>query len=155
MNWLAPAIGFVVCWLSLTWLLRHDFLPMDHPNARSLHETPTPRIGGLGIMLGLGVAGLWLADGPLLVLTLAIAGNALKAFPGVGTISGGVVHAVAYGMIFDSLGRAAAQTMASRGELRAYPAARAFEDLMNEHLESGAGRFAKIAITGRNREDGA
>ena len=23
------------------------------------------------------------------------------------------------------------------------------------HLESGAGRFAKIAITGRNREDGA
>jgi uncharacterized protein len=88
-------------------------------------------------------------------LTLAIAGNALKAFPGVGTISGGLVHAVAYGMIFDSLGRAAAQTMASRGELRAYPAARAFEDLMNEHLESGAGRFAKMAIAGRNREDDA
>jgi GTP-binding protein EngB required for normal cell division len=88
-------------------------------------------------------------------LTLAIAGNALKAFPGVGTISGGIVHAVAYGMIFDSLGRAAAQTMASRGELRAYPAARAFEDLMNEHLESGAGRFAKMALTDRNRDDDA
>ena len=85
-------------------------------------------------------------------LTLAIAGNALKAFPGVGTISGGLVHAVAYGMIFDSLGRAAAQTMASRGELRAYPAARAFEDLMNEHLESGAGRFAKMALSGRDRD---
>ena len=84
-------------------------------------------------------------------LTLAIAGNALKAFPGVGTISGGVVHAVAYGMIFDSLGRAAAQTMASRGELRAYPAARAFEDLMNEHLESGAVRFAKMAVSGSER----
>jgi hypothetical protein len=82
-------------------------------------------------------------------LSLAIAGNALKAFPGLGTISGGVVHAVAYGMIFDSLGRAAAQTMASRGELRAYPAAEAFEDLLHEHLESGAVRFAKMAVTSR------
>lgn len=88
-------------------------------------------------------------------LTLAIAGNALKAFPGLGTISGGVVHAVAYGMIFDSLGRAAAETMASRGELRAYPAAEAFEDLLHEHLESGAVRFAKMAVTGRKRNDGA
>ena len=85
-------------------------------------------------------------------LTLAITGNALKAFPGLGTISGGVVHAVAYGMIFDSLGRAAAATMASRGELRAYPAAEAFEELLHEHLESGAVRFAKMAIsrTGKN-----
>ena len=87
-------------------------------------------------------------------LTLAITGNALKAFPGLGTISGGVVHAVAYGMIFDSLGRAAAATMASRGELRAYPAAEAFEDLLHEHLESGAVRFAKMAVsrTGKERD---
>jgi len=85
-------------------------------------------------------------------LTLAIAGNALKAFPGLGTISGGVIHAVAYGMIFDSLGRAASETMASRGELRAYPAAEAFEDLMHDHLESGAVRFAKMAISGRARD---
>lgn len=85
-------------------------------------------------------------------LTLAIAGNALKAFPGIGTISGGVIHAVAYGMIFDSLGRAAAETMASRGELRAYPAAEAFEDLLHEHLESGAVRFAKMAVK-RNQPD--
>ena len=85
----------------------------------------------------------------LTALTLAIAGNALKAFPGLGTISGGVVHAAAYGMIFDSLGRAAAETMASRGELRAYPAAEAFEDLLHEHLESGAVRFAKMAVSGR------
>lgn len=83
-------------------------------------------------------------------LTLAIAGNALKAFPGLGTISGGVVHAVAYGMIFDSLGRAAAGTLASRGELRAYPAAEAFEELLHENLESGAVRFIKMAV---NRKD--
>ena len=88
-------------------------------------------------------------------LTLAIAGNAFKAFPGVGTISGGVIHAVAYGMIFDSLGRAAAETLASRGELRAYPAAKAFEDLLNEHLESGAVRFAKLAVARRDENSGA
>jgi hypothetical protein len=85
-------------------------------------------------------------------LTLAIAGNALKAFPGVGTISGGVIHAVAYGMIFDSLGKAAAETMASRGELRPYPAAEAFEDLLHDHLESGAVHFAKLAISRRDRD---
>jgi len=84
-------------------------------------------------------------------LTLAIAGNALKAFPGIGTISGGVIHAVAYGMIFDSLGKAAAETMASRGELRPYPAAEAFEDLLHERLESGAVHFAKMAISGKDR----
>ena len=85
-------------------------------------------------------------------LTLAIAGNAFKAFPGVGTISGGVIHAVAYGMIFDSLGKAVAETLASRGELRPYPAAEAFEDLLHDHLESGAVRFAKLAVSRRNQD---
>ncbi len=80
-------------------------------------------------------------------ITLAIAGNALKAFPGIGTLTGGMVHAVAYGMIFDSLGRAAAATLASRGELRPLPAAQAFEELLHENLESGAVRFAKMALT--------
>jgi hypothetical protein len=78
-------------------------------------------------------------------ITLAIAGNALKAFPGLGTVSGGLIHAVAYGMIFDSLGKAAAATLASRGALRPYPAAEAFEDLLNGNLESGAVRFIKLA----------
>ncbi|MDX1554977.1 MAG: GTPase, partial [Xanthomonadales bacterium] len=79
-------------------------------------------------------------------ITLAIAGNALKAFPGLGTLTGGLVHAVAYGMIFDSLGRAAAKSLASRGSLRPLPAAKDFEELMNEHLESGAVRFARLAL---------
>jgi GTPase Era involved in 16S rRNA processing len=101
---------------------------------------------------------LQLAGGKLknmTAITLAIAGNALKAFPGLGTISGGLVHAVAYGMIFDSLGRAAAQTLASRGELRPYPAAEAFEDLLNEHLETGAVQFAKMAVSGKDKSAGA
>ncbi|MBT8062711.1 MAG: 50S ribosome-binding GTPase [Gammaproteobacteria bacterium] len=86
-------------------------------------------------------------------ITLAIAGNALKAFPGMGTLSGGLMHAVAYGLIFDSLGRAAAQTLASRGELRPYPAVQAFEELLRENLESGAGRFAKLAISQKAKAD--
>ena len=45
-------------------------------------------------------------------ITLAIAGNALKAFPGLGTLGGGLLHAVAYGLIFDSLGRAVTQSLA-------------------------------------------
>ncbi len=85
-------------------------------------------------------------------LTLAIAGNALKAFPGLGTISGGLLHAVAYGLIFDSLGRAAAETLATRGELRPLPAARSFEELLNDNLESGAQRFAKLALSA-SRQD--
>jgi len=84
-------------------------------------------------------------------ITMAIAGNALKAFPGIGTLSGGLLHAVAYGLIFDSLGRAAAQTLSSRGALRPYPAAQAFEELLRENLESGAGRFAKLALSQKTR----
>jgi GTP-binding protein EngB required for normal cell division len=79
-------------------------------------------------------------------LTLAIGGNALKAFPGIGTLTGGLLHAVAYGMIFDSLGRAASDTLASRGDLRALPAARAFEENLTDALENHAGRFARMAL---------
>ena len=85
-------------------------------------------------------------------ITLAITGNALKAFPGIGTLTGGLVHAVAYGMIFDSLGRAAAQTLASRGDLRPYPASKAFEEILNDNLEAGAIRFAKLALAEKGKE---
>jgi UDP-N-acetylmuramyl pentapeptide phosphotransferase/UDP-N-acetylglucosamine-1-phosphate transferase len=60
------AAAFLACWLTLAWLLRRGRLPMDHPNERSLHATPTPRIGGLGIMAGVLVAAVWLADTSLL-----------------------------------------------------------------------------------------
>lgn len=70
MNWLAVISAFAVCWLTLAWLLRRGRLPMDHPNERSLHATPTPRIGGLGIMAGVGAASAWLADGMLLPVML-------------------------------------------------------------------------------------
>jgi len=42
---------------------------------------------------------------------LAVAGNALKSFPGMGTAAGGAMHAVAYGILFNALGKAVAETV--------------------------------------------
>ncbi len=36
----------------LTLLRRSEWLSLDRPNERSLHAAPTPRIGGLGLMVG-------------------------------------------------------------------------------------------------------
>lgn len=73
--------AFAASWLTLAVLLqRRHVLPMDHPNARSLHATPTPRIGGLGIMAGVTVAGLWLGNAallPVLLAAMALAGLSL------------------------------------------------------------------------------
>jgi len=63
-----------------------------------------------------------------LPLLLAVAGNAAKAFPGIGTLAGGLMHAVAYGLIFDALGRAVTRTLETRGELRPAPASLMFRD---------------------------
>jgi len=57
--WLVPLSAFCICWLTLAALMqRAQRLPMDHPNERSLHVTPKPRIGGLGIMVGLLAAAM-------------------------------------------------------------------------------------------------
>jgi UDP-N-acetylmuramyl pentapeptide phosphotransferase/UDP-N-acetylglucosamine-1-phosphate transferase len=77
MNWFVPFFAFVISWLTLAWLLRRDRLPMDHPNDRSLHVMPTPRIGGLGILAGVAVAGLWLVDAALLPIMAAAAALAI------------------------------------------------------------------------------
>ena len=83
MNAWVPLLAFVVCWLTLAWLLRRGRLPMDHPNERSLHATPTPRIGGLGIMAGVLVASVWLADPALPVMLGAFALAALSVLDDV------------------------------------------------------------------------
>jgi GTP-binding protein EngB required for normal cell division len=94
--------------------------------------------------------------GKKLTLLLAIAGNGLKAFPGLGTLAGGLIHAVAYGMIFDTLGRAVARTLDTRGELHPAVAAVEFKEGLSENLEASARRFAKIALAEKNvaRSDG-
>ena len=84
--------------------------------------------------------------GRALPLSLAVAGNGLKAFPGLGTVAGGLVHAVAYGLIFDALGRSLVLTLTRHGELVPEAAAKEFEEGISEHLEAGVRRIAKMAL---------
>ncbi|RMD70142.1 MAG: GTP-binding protein [Gammaproteobacteria bacterium] len=84
--------------------------------------------------------------GKTLPLMMAVAGNAFKAFPGMGTLAGGMLHAVAYGLIFDSLGRAVVRTLESRGRFAEAPALRFLEDELHEGLEARAQSLAKIAL---------
>jgi GTP-binding protein EngB required for normal cell division/uncharacterized protein (DUF697 family) len=84
--------------------------------------------------------------GRALPLSLAVAGNGLKAFPGLGTVAGGLVHAVAYGLIFDALGRSLVLTLSRHGELLPEVAAKEFEEGISEHLEAGVRRVAKMAL---------
>lgn len=84
--------------------------------------------------------------GRALPLSLAVAGNALKAFPGLGTVAGGLVHAVAYGLIFDALGRSLVLTLNQHGELLPDLAAKEFEEGISEYIETGVRRIAKMAV---------
>jgi hypothetical protein len=85
-----------------------------------------------------------------LPLLLAVAGNAAKAFPGVGTLAGGLMHAVAYGLIFDALGRAVTRTLETRGELRPAPASLMFRDNLATDVESQARKLLRLALDIRN-----
>jgi len=84
-------------------------------------------------------------------LILAVAGNGMKAFPGVGTITGGLTHAVAYGLIFDALGHAVNKTLQQRGKLQAAPAAITFKEMLIENLESRAKLFAKLVFENQKK----
>ena len=87
--------------------------------------------------------------GRALPLSLAVAGNGLKAFPGIGTVAGGLVHAVAYGLIFDALGRSLVLTLSRHGELVPDVAAKEFEEGISEHIEAGVRRVAEMALDER------
>jgi len=89
--------------------------------------------------------------GRALPLSLAVAGNGLKAFPGLGTVAGGLVHAVAYGLIFDALGRSLVLTLSKHGELVPEAAAKEFEEGISEHLEAGVRRIARMALEEKKR----
>lgn len=71
----APFAGILSALLIAALLRMKRALPMDHPNHRSLHATPIPRTGGIGILLG--ATGGWLLAWPapltpLLVLALGL-----------------------------------------------------------------------------------
>jgi GTP-binding protein EngB required for normal cell division len=75
-------------------------------------------------------------------IVLAVAGNALKAFPGLGTLGGGVLHAFAYALIFDSMGRALAASLAERQTLDQDDAGARLRELL---ADAGGGRMRKLA----------
>ena len=79
-------------------------------------------------------------------LLLAIAGNGFKAFPGVGTLTGGLMHAVAYGMIFDTLGRSVARTLEVTGELSPDLVSDLYKEQLSENIESRTKDFIKLVL---------
>jgi hypothetical protein len=87
-----------------------------------------------------------------LPLLLAVAGNAAKAFPGVGTLAGGLMHAVAYGLIFDALGRAVVRTLETRGELRPIPVSLTFRDNLAVDVEKRARKMLRLALDIRKEQ---
>jgi GTP-binding protein EngB required for normal cell division len=90
--------------------------------------------------------------GKAVPLSLAVAGNGLKAFPGVGTVAGGLAHAVAYGLIFDALGKSLITTLQQRADFDPSRAAQAFEDGFSEHIEAGVRQVAAMALDQKERE---
>ena len=86
-------------------------------------------------------------------LILAVAGNGLKAFPGIGTVAGGLVHAVAYGLIFDALGHAVALTLEQRGALKAAPAALTFREMLSGNLEERTKTLARLVVDQYRNKD--
>ena len=81
-------------------------------------------------------------------IVLAIAGNAAKAFPGLGTLGGGVLHAIAYGLIFDSLGQAVAVTLREQRTLDTNAAGDALADLLASSSTERLRRIAAMALRG-------
>ena len=79
-------------------------------------------------------------------LVLAVAGNACKAFPGIGTAAGGLMHAVAYGMIFNALGRAVLTSLATQGELNTTVTKSTFEENLLGHSTQMAKDLAQMAL---------
>jgi uncharacterized protein len=82
-------------------------------------------------------------------LLLAISGNVLKAFPGAGTVAGGLVHAVAYGIIFDAMGKGLSNSLETTGDLRPAAAARKVGDQFGEDIGKKARQLARLAMEAR------
>lgn len=82
---------------------------------------------------------------------LAIIGNGLKAFPGIGTLAGGLVHATAYGLIFDALGKTLVKTLATHQEFRPAMTARIFQETLNESMETSTKDIIKIVLSAKQK----
>ena len=70
---LVPAAAALACTGAILLLLRRgDRLPLDHPNERSLHERPVPRVGGVGIVAGVLLAFALVRAEPIIAALVAV-----------------------------------------------------------------------------------
>lgn len=87
-------------WLARGWLSR---IALDYPNRRSLHETPVPRTGGIGVHLGILVA--WAIVAPKLpsqtwiAFALVLVVSFIDDMRGVPVVLRLVVHLAAAGIL--------------------------------------------------------
>ena len=82
-----------------------------------------------------------------LTVMLALTGNVCKAFPGIGTVLGGASHAVAYGLIFESLGQAIVDTLdKAETQFTTQNVLNAFEQQMQRDMEKRAVSLIKTAL---------
>jgi len=86
-------------------------------------------------------------------IVLAVAGNALKAFPGLGTLGGGVLHAFAYALIFDSMGRALAASLAERQTLDQDDAGARLKELLADAGNTRLRQLATLTIDAWSARD--
>ncbi|WP_449427560.1 GTPase [Rhodanobacter umsongensis] len=88
-------------------------------------------------------------------IVLAVAGNALKAFPGLGTLGGGVLHAFAYALIFDSMGRALAASLAERHTLDQHDAGARLKELLTDTDGTRLRQLASLTMEAVRERDSA
>ncbi|OOG66213.1 GTP-binding protein HSR1 [Rhodanobacter sp. B04] len=86
-------------------------------------------------------------------IVLAVAGNALKAFPGLGTLGGGVLHAFAYALIFDSIGRALAASLAERHALDQHDAGARLRVLLTDADSKRLRQLAALTMDAVRQRD--
>ena len=75
--WIAALLPAIIAWLVIASLLRSSIarrVLIDRPNERSLHTRPTPRVGGVGLLLGAIPVAMWMGGAQLnTMLACAIA----------------------------------------------------------------------------------
>lgn len=109
-----PAISFILTWLVLFALIRNwSHRVLDHPNERSLHYRPVPRMGGIGVTVGVAASVPFVSPAewwPLWLGALLLVGiSFLDDLVGLPIVARLLAHFVASGgfaffLLFSSIG---------------------------------------------------
>lgn len=78
-------------------------------------------------------------------LSMIIGGNLLKAFPGAGTIAGGLMHAVVYGLVIQGVGKALLESLEKREEISEKAFLKRLDEIIKEpEMEKNVGDLLNI-----------